>query len=247
LAIAREHGAEVLIHPFESHAKQWQWALENIHGESEWVLGLDADQRVLEDLRDELTSLFARPERVSDIDGFYVSRRQIFRGRWIRHGGYYPKYLLKLFRRDKVFVDVGELAEHHFFVKGVTVRLRHDLVEDNQKEADLAFWIEKHSRYARLQAQEELRHVGEWPGRARLFGSPDERVFWLKSHWYRMPLYVRPLLYFVYRYVFRFGFLDGKQGFVFHFLHAFWYRLLVDIYCDEDSTSLRGGRRGRRE
>ena len=64
-------------------------------------------------------------------------------------------------------------------------------------------------------------------------GSPDARVQWRKNVWATLPLYLRPSLYFVYRYVLRLGFLDGKEGFVFHVLQAFWYRLLVDIELDE--------------
>jgi hypothetical protein len=70
-----------------------------------------------------------------------------------------------------------------------------------------------------------------------LFGTPDQRTIWYKQRWYSMPLYVRPFLYFSYRYLVRGGFLDGKEGFIFHFLHAFWYRLLVDINIDENLAS----------
>ena len=66
-----------------------------------------------------------------------------------------------------------------------------------------------------------------------LFGTPDQRILWLKERWYGMPLYVRPFIYFFYRYILRLGFLDGKEGFVFHFLQAFWYRLLVDMNLDD--------------
>lgn len=69
--------------------------------------------------------------------------------------------------------------------------------------------------------------------RPRIFGTPDERVAWKKNIWARLPLFVRPCLYFLYRYVVRLGFLDGRQGFVFHVLQAFWYRLLVDINLEE--------------
>jgi glycosyltransferase involved in cell wall biosynthesis len=233
LAIAHQFGAETLSHPFENHAKQWRWALENLRGEPSWILGLDADQQVTWELQDELRLMFATPSAISSVDGFYVKRREIFRGRWIRHGGYYPKYLLKLFRRDKVFVDVGELTDHHFYVPGRTVKLQRDIVEDNQKEVDLSFWIEKHTRYARLQALQELGQGNQWAQTPRIFGNPDERVLWFKRCWYRMPLYIRPFLYFVYRYFLRLGFLDGKEGFVFHFLHAWWFRLLVDVYREE--------------
>src|SRR5436190_20781869 len=102
LAIAARFGARVVAHPFETHAAQWQWALHTLPVATDWVLGLDADQRVMAELRDEIVTTLESSE---GIDGFFVNRRQIFRGTWIRHGGYYPKYLLKLFRRSKVHLD----------------------------------------------------------------------------------------------------------------------------------------------
>jgi len=235
--IAKAFAARVFEHPFESHARQWNWALQNLPISTDWILGLDADQRLTSELRQELVELFTVDDhRLGAVDGFYVKRRQMFRGRWIRHGGYYPKYLLKLFRRDRVRVDEGDLVDHHFWVNAVTARLKHDLIEENLKEADLAFWIEKHNRYAALHAQEEwARRNGllKWPVQPSLFGNADQRVACLKQCWYRLPLYIRPFLYFCYRYFLRLGFLDGEQGFIFHFMQGFWYRLLVDVYIDE--------------
>ena len=243
LAIAERYGAQIVAHPFETHARQWTWALANLPIAHEWVLGLDADQHVTPELRDELAQRFGPGHAsLAGIDGFYVKRRQIFRGRWIKHGTYYPKYLLKLFRPDKVKFDERDLMDHHFYVAGPTAQLEHDIVEDNQKENDIAFWVAKHNRYAPLHAQEELlrrREIDAWPIRAALFGSPDQRVVWLKQRWYHLPLFLRPLIYFFYRYLLRLGFLDGKQGFIFHFLQGFWYRVLVDIHLDE---LLRAGR-----
>lgn len=237
LAIAGRYGANVVHHPFETHARQWAWALENLPCKHEWILGLDADQRVTPELREELVRLFTvDQDKLKDVDGFYVKRRQIFRSQWIRHGSYYPKYLLKLFRRGKAQADEQDLIDHHFYVTGNVARLCCDIIEENQKEHDIAFWIDKHNRYAVLHAREELlrRQNGmAWPIQPALFGSPDQRVAWLKQRWYRLPLYVRPVIYFLYRYFLRLGFLDGKQGFIFHFLQGFWYRLLVDIHLDE--------------
>jgi glycosyltransferase involved in cell wall biosynthesis len=235
--IARRSGAVVAVHPFESHAQQWNWALRTLPVSADWVLALDADQRVTPELRDAICrELAAREPGDGGPTGYFVRRRQIFRGRWIRHGGYYPKPILKLFRRGEAWVDERDLVDHHFYVKGRIATLRGDLVEDNQKERDISAWIVKHARYAARQAREEL--AGRWAGSdpaapARLFGTPDERTRWLKRLWGRLPLYLRPCLYFGYRYVLRGGFLDGKEGFVFHVLQAFWYRLLVDIHLDQ--------------
>jgi glycosyltransferase involved in cell wall biosynthesis len=234
LEIARRYG-RVEQHPFETHARQWKWAIENLPLSSDWVLALDADQRLTPELKAELEHLFSRGTIPDDVDGLYVNRRQIFKGRWIRHGGYYPKYLLKLFRVSKVQLDQADLVDHHFYVPGRTLKLRHDLVEENQKENTISFWIQKHNHYAQLLAREELerRNTARRFIRPFPFGSPDQRVLWRKNLWCRGPIYIRPWLYFVYRYFLRLGFMDGKQGFVFHFLQAFWFRLLVDINIEE--------------
>src|SRR5262249_40514856 len=145
--------------------------------------------------------------------GAYLCRRQVFRGRWIRHGGDYPKYMLKLFCRNAVSVDDG-LVDHHFMVVGPTEVLDGGFVEGDRNEEEIATWIARHNRYAVLQAREEESSdracsVHE----AKPFGSPDERTRWQKRVWARLPLHIRAFGYFFYRYVLRLGFLDGKEGF----------------------------------
>jgi glycosyltransferase involved in cell wall biosynthesis len=235
--IAQQLGAQVLFHPFESHAKQWRWSLDNLACTPQWVLGLDADQQLTPELKHELAQLLAHGgDHLHDVAGFYVKRRQVFRGRWIRHGGYYPKYLLKLFRHNAVYLDDRDLIDHHFYVRGRVGKLKSDLIECNVKENDIGFWIGKHNHYAVLHAQEELEYRTGWrvlPIQPSLLGNPDQRTLWLKLLWYRLPLYIRPFMYFAYRYLVRLGFLDGKEGLIFHVLQGFWYRLLVDVNIDE--------------
>jgi glycosyltransferase involved in cell wall biosynthesis len=243
LEIGRQYGAKIVTHPFETHTRQWQWALENLPLTTEWVLALDADQSLTPDLAAEIVALFSGTHqfsaRLDALDGIYLNRRQVFRGRWIKHGGYYPKYLLKIFRRGRVLLDHYDFVDHHFYVRGATVKLQHDLVERNSKEDDIAFWITKHVRYANLLAEEEYqRNIDGYSSMIQpsWFGSPDQRTLQVKTMWSRMPMYVRPVLYFLYRYFLRLGFLDGKAGFIFHFLQALWFRLLVDIYLEDRRT-----------
>ena len=122
------------------------------------------------------------------------------------------------------------------YVKGPVGKLKAPLEEWNRKEEEILFYLGKHLRYAEAFAQEEKTRRLEKLGfktKGRFWGTPDERVLWLKERWYRLPLFVRPFLYFIYRYFFLLGILDGKNGFVFHFLQAFWFRLIVDVRLEE--------------
>jgi glycosyltransferase involved in cell wall biosynthesis len=232
--LVQRAGFHLYEHPFETHTRQWAWALGNLPLNTTWILALDADQYLTDQAAVEMRELFLDSGRLDGVNGLYINRRQVFRGRWIRHGGYYPKRLLKAFRRTAVFFDPDDLVDHHFYVQGPTKQLKYDLVERNDKEDDISFWIAKHIRYARLLAEEELRRRSRPdPLEPALFGSPDQRTLWLKRLWRRLPPLVRPCVYFIYRYVFRLGFLDGKPGFIFHFMQGLWFRLLVDIYLEE--------------
>ncbi|MEO8481895.1 MAG: glycosyltransferase family 2 protein [Acidobacteriota bacterium] len=241
VAIAEAAGVRVVTHPFDTHTRQWRWALETLPIVTEWVLALDADQCVTAELRTSMIAALGGPQS-NAVAGYFVNRRQIFRGRWIRHGGYYPKYLLKLFRRRAVSLDDRDLVDHHFSVSGATSRLTGDLIEDNHNEAAIADWTAKHNRYAVLQARQELfaRRGGPRLPISSIFGHPDARTQWLKEQWARLPLFARPCLYVCYRYVLRAGFLDGREGFVFHVLQGFWYRLLVDVNISEQMGATAG-------
>jgi glycosyltransferase involved in cell wall biosynthesis len=232
LDIARKYAASVHLRAFEGHTKQRTWALRNLPFENEWVLALDADHRVMPNLRDELIRIFVDPP--STVDGFYVKRRQIFRGRWMRFGGYYPKYMLKVFKHHSAFLDDNEF-DYRFYVRGRTATLQHDILESNENEWRISFFVEKHNKFASELAAEELARRAGLPYLVATtpLGSLDQRTLWLKRIWMRLPLYSRPILLFVYRYFLRLGFLDGKEGFIFYFLQSFWFRLLVDIRIEE--------------
>ena len=212
----------------------FQWGLDNLPLRNDWVLILEADQAVTPGLKAELAALLARPDAVRE-DGFYIRRRQIFRGKPLRFGGYGNKVLLKLFRRSRSGLDPVE-QDTRVYVRGPVGRLRAPLEEWNVKEDSIQFYLQKHLRYAEAFAREEFerRRQGlSWKATPRFFGTPDQRVLWLKDRYYRMPLFIRPTLYFLYRYFFLLGILDGKTGFIFHFLQAFWFRLIVDVRHSE--------------
>lgn len=239
LDIARQWGAEVASHPFEHYGAQRNWALENLPIDTPWVLNVDADERITPELRDSIVRALADddPETV----GYLVSRRTVFLGRWIRHGGHYPAWHLRLFRTGRGGCE-DRLYDQHFHCDGPVRQLPGDLIDT--LTPNIATFCQRHIRWAALEADEQEHHreaEGRVPG--RLFGgNAIERRRWLRQAYNRLPLFVRPVLYFGYRYVVRLGFLDGREGLVFHFLQGFWYRFMVDALLFERKL-VRGARK----
>lgn len=236
LEIAKHYGAAVLTNPFVNHPKQWDFALKNFPLTTAWVIGLDADQIISPELFAKLQH-FKDSEISAEINGIYFNRKNYFRNQWIRHGGYFPKYLLKMFRNGVGFSDLNENMDHRFIVAGKTAIWKDGyLIEENLKENAISFWLNKHNQYSDMTAKEEVERIRKERNqtiKGNFFGSPDERVAFLKSIWWKLPLYVRPFLYFFYRFFIQLGILDGKQGRLFHFLQGFWFRLMVDVKIEE--------------
>lgn len=235
LEIARRYPCEVVRHAFEDYARQRNFALTSLPIEAEWVFFLDADEWLSRELKNEISALILRrpPE-----NGFYVKWRLIWMGRWIRRG-YYPTWILRLARCGKVRCEDRPVNEH-LIVDGATGRLAHDFVHEDRK--GVTDWIAKHNAYATREARELERRgtAGHADLPARLLGSQAERKRWLRQRiWERMPPLVRPFAYFFYRYVLRGGFLDGRAAFVYHFLQALWFPLLIDIKYLEQRMSER--------
>lgn len=235
LAIAAEHKATVLTHDFENHPKQWDFALKNFDIKTPWVICLDADQVVTPELKAKLLNF--KDEDFKNVDGIYFNRKNYFKGRWIKRGGYSPFYLLKMIRFGVGYSDLNENMDHRFIVPGKTEVWKDGyILEENLKENNIRFWIDKHNRYSDLVASEEVErmlNLRTQTVKPNFWGSPDERTARLKQLWWQLPRYSRPMLYFIYRMFFQLGILDGRDGIIFHFLQAYWFRLIVDVKIDE--------------
>jgi glycosyltransferase involved in cell wall biosynthesis len=235
LTIAGQYGAQVAEHAFINHPQQWDHALRIFSIQTPWVICLDADQVVCETLKHKLKNF--NSEDYDNVDGIYFNRKFVFKGQWIKHGGYYPFYLLKMFKYGIGYSDLNENMDHRFVVPGKTTMWKDSVIlEENFKENNISFWLEKHNRYSDLVAQEEIermRSMRTQTVKPNFFGSPDERTAWRKQLWWKLPRYVRPTLYLTQRMIFQLGFLDGRTGITYHFLQSFWFRLVVDIKIDE--------------
>jgi glycosyltransferase involved in cell wall biosynthesis len=235
LKIAQEFKAEVKINPFENHPKQWDCALKSFDIQTPWIIGLDADQIVTPELFAQLQNF--KDEDYKNTNGIYFNRKNYFKGKWIKYGGFYPKYLLKMFRTNIGYSDLNENMDHRFIVPGQTEIWKNGhILEENLKENKISFWIAKHNRYSDLIAEEEIERLNNLRNQTitpNFWGSPDERNAWLKRLWWKLPLGLRPFLYFSYRLFFKLGILDGSTGILFHFLQGFWFRLIVDVKIKE--------------
>ncbi|TWR25201.1 glycosyltransferase family 2 protein [Mucilaginibacter pallidiroseus] len=235
LSIAAAAGAHVASNAFINHPKQWHHALTTFSITTPWVICLDADQVITPELYTKLSAF--KSEDFAGINGIYFNRKNFFKGRWIKHGGYYPFYLLKMFRHEVGYSDLNENMDHRFIVPGKTLIWKDGIIlEENLKENKISFWIAKHNMYSDLVAVEEVERLAKTRNQtlqARFWGSPDERTAYLKQLWWKLPRYTRPMLYFIYRIIFKLGILDGRTGIIFHFMQGFWFRLVVDIKIDE--------------
>ncbi|MEY4501952.1 MAG: hypothetical protein RIS52_1842 [Pseudomonadota bacterium] len=225
LEIGTTHGCAIHQRAFDTFARQCNWALETVAFKHDWIMRLDADERLTPELVAELRSfLTAAP---AEVGGMVLKKRMYFMGRWIRHGRMYPMLRLCVFRRGSgYYEDVEE--EQYILQKGKCVTARNDFFEDNLNN-DLPFFIRKHVEYGEDESEEYIRSNSKSETQPRLFGNKVERTRWLKLKIYnRFPLGLRALLYFLYRYIVLLGFLDGRPGLIFHFMQGFWYRFYVD-------------------
>ena len=227
--IAKGLGAVVLQNPFVHQAQQFQWALDNAPITSDWIMRLDADEVIEPDLAARIASEL--PKLAVDVAGVNLKRKHIFMGRFIRHGGRYPLVLLRIWRRGQGRIEQRWMDEHMIVWGGRTVTFEGGFSDHNL--FDLTFFTDKHNKYATREAIDVLnRRYGLFETDEGLSAKAASRQASLKRGikekiYNRLPFWLGPSGYFLYRYFIQLGFLDGREGLIYHFLQGFWYRFLV--------------------
>lgn len=239
IEIARAGGAEVRHNRWVNYATQFNWALDQLPPDTEWVLRLDADEIVTAPLAAEIAARL--PQLGPEVDGVYVSRRMTFLRRPIRHGGVFPVRILRLFRHGRARCE-NRWMDEHIKIEGASATFHNEILDDNINP--LTWWTAKHNSYASREALDLLNlKFGFMPHETVAdlrAGQQAGTKRWLKENVYaRLPGGARSLAYFCYRYVFRMGFLDGREGALFHVLQGFWYRYLVDAKLYEVHQCMR--------
>lgn len=228
VSIAESLGAKVVYNPWITYAVQFNFGIENIPFETKWLMRMDADEYVTPELAHEIKAKIASLD--SAISGVYVKRRVMFMNQWIRRGGYYPTWLLRVWRKGQGICEELWMDEHIKLSEGETVQFQNDIVDHNLN--NLTWWTQKHNNYA-IREVIDLLDIKYNFGDAervipKLFGTQDQRKRFLKHKYASLPLFTRPFAYFLYRYFVKLGFLDGTKGLMWHFLQGLWYRFLVD-------------------
>ncbi|WP_218081014.1 glycosyltransferase family 2 protein [Anthocerotibacter panamensis] len=228
LELAHDLGCEIIQHPFENYSRQRNWAQEyaQLHPES-WVLHLDSDEVLSPELAQSIQKILTTP--TAGIDGYLMRRLSYFLGSPIRYGSINPSWHLRLFRAGKGCCE-DRLYDQHYIVPGSTHKLAGLLLD--LQLTTLEKWTAAHNQWSSAEAREVLTQTHRPAERtlsASLTGDLRMQKRWLKNNlWYRAPLFLRALVFFVYSYFFRLGFLDGRVGLVYHVLQAFWFRFLID-------------------
>jgi glycosyltransferase involved in cell wall biosynthesis len=233
LKITTNFGARIIQREWINYATQFNWALTQLDCNTNWVLRIDADEylsaELIAEIKDCLKNL------AQNIDGVYCNRYMTFQGKLIRYGGVLPVRVLRLFRYGRGQCE-NRWMDEHIKVLGPTADFKGGLIDDNLNS--LTWWTNKHNQYASREAVDMLNleyHFMPHDSVAKLRGGKQVGVKrWLKEMVYsRLPGGLRALVYFLYRYVVRLGFLDGRAGASFHFLQGFWYRYLADAKVAE--------------
>lgn len=228
--IAEAMGAKVYKNPWKNYATQFNYGVYNCNIKSAWIWRIDADEFLEGNIGIAVKK--ALKECNDDVNGVYIRKRIDFIGKPLLHGGWYPSYHLKIFRNGHGDCENRWMDEHIRIFDGTTIT-----VEDgNQVDANLnslTWWTQKHNGYATREMVDMLMMEYGLDAKAqevvpKFFGTEEQRKRWLKMKYVKFPLFIRPFINFFLRYILKAGFLDRKEGFIWHILQGFWYRMLVD-------------------
>lgn len=221
--IAESLGAKVYQNKWENNqAKQFNWGLQNLPIQTKWVMRLDADEYLTDELVEEVKEKL--PKLENDVTGVILKREQYCFGKW-----FHLLKLLRIFEYGKGMCEQRWMDEHIQLSEGKIIEFEHKFLDHNLNT--FGWWIQKHNGYSIREAIDLLDvelnlldknttevNIGEEAIKKR-----NKKLKYAKS-----PLFWRSFFYFVYRYIFKLGFTKGRAGFIWHFFQGWWYRSLVD-------------------
>lgn len=232
--IAKDMGAEVYYHGFENYARQFNWALDNTGITTKWTFRLDADERLTPELCSELETLAIKHEN-DNVNGIVMEAWLYFLGKKIKHGCHNKRKIM-MFKTGIGRIEDRKMDEHTVLNYGVSVAAINRFIHYDFK--DMTHWINKMNWYATREMQDYYDFKNgaacEIEGNDTITAGIRKKKF---GFYYRVPLFFRCWLLFIYNYIFRLGFLDGKEGFIYNYMYHRWYRTLVDAKIYEQKIT----------
>ena len=234
--IAEDSGADFYVHPFENNARQLNWGFDNTDIRTKWTLRLDADERLTPALREELSGIM-REHDDDSVTGVTAEAWLYFLGRKIKHGTRNKRKII-MFRTGTGRMEDRRMDEHAVLSSGHAVECRERFIHDDHK--DLTHWINKMNWYATREMQDYVEYIRN-KNAYSIEGNNDKTISSQRAKkygiYYKFPKFLRCRLLFIWYYIFRLGFLDGKEGYIFHYMYHCWYRSLVDAKILEQMKS----------
>lgn len=224
--IAYKFGVDFYFHKFENYARQFNWAIDNTGIDTRWTFRLDADERLTPELCEELEALMQEHDS-DDVNGVTLEAWLYFMGKKIKHGCHNKRKIM-LFKTGLGRIEDRKMDEHTIISEGKCISAKNRFIHYDFK--NLTHWINKMNWYATREMQDYFDYLNN-----RIYkmdATQDETVSNTRKNkfgiYYRFPMFARCWLLFIYNYIFKLGFLDGKEGFVYHYMYHRWYRTLVD-------------------
>lgn len=235
--IAKEFNADILTHEFYNYASQYIYAEENANIDTKWVLRLDADERLTKEAREEIVKIINENEDtdVSAVDVYY---KVSFLGRELKH---YPFHKVILYKYGKAHLENRNMDEHITVSEGRCIVLKNKLIHNDYK--GLSAWIDKHNKYSSREVLDLLGENEEDVDLSSLSFATRVKRFVKFKIYYKLPTGIRSYFYYLFRLFIKGGILDGKEGRIFAFLQAYWYRYLVDAKMYEHQINERDNKK----
>lgn len=216
---------DVYEHPFENYARQFNWAIDNTNITTKWTFRLDADERLTPALCEELNLLMTTHDN-DDVNGVTMEAYLYFMGKVMKHGGAQKRKIM-LFKTGIGRIEDRKMDEHTILSSGSAVSCKERFIHHDFK--NMTFWINKLNWYATREMQDYFDYIN---GKDANIDAEDKEIGKVRNKkfglYYKFPLFIRCWLVFIYVYIFQLGFLDGKEGFIYHWTYNRWYRTLVD-------------------
>ena len=226
IKISKKLKAKIFKNKFINQAQQFNWALNNIKIKNNWILRLDADEYLSKELIIEIKKKLPEINLNKEINGICLIRKQFFLRKLIRFGGRGKLIMLRLFRKNYGICENRLMDEHIMIKKGKILKFKNFFYDDNFN--NLENFKEKHKRYAKREAKQYL--IDQNNKKKSIFKYNTRTMikkFLINNIYYKIPYQISSMLYFLIRYIFLLGFLDGINGLKYHYIQGFWYRYLV--------------------